>query len=119
MRTPAGKECRYYYEDFHRGRSAQECRLVQGNPDSLAWKPVDCSRCPVPAILYANASPNLELKLTIKPRLLGLGRESVVEAWCVRHRIPLADPYVGCPECNAERPSLDVFRRALGPDDHD
>ena len=25
MRTPANTECPYYYEDFYRGRSAQEC----------------------------------------------------------------------------------------------
>lgn len=92
---------------------------MRDNPDSLSWKPVDCTRCPVPAILNANASPNLELKLTVKPRLLGLGRESLVEASCARHRVPLDDPYVGCAECNAERPNLDVFRRALGPDDDD
>lgn len=119
MRTPAGKECRHYYEDFHRGRNVQECRLVRGNPDSMLWKPVDCSRCPVPAILDANASPHLELKLTIRPRLLGLGRESVLEASCSRHRITIDNPYTGCSECNAERPSLDVFRRALNQDEDD
>src|SRR5688572_8219728 len=27
MRTPAGKECDFYYEDFHRGRELQECRI--------------------------------------------------------------------------------------------
>ncbi len=28
MINPAGQECRFYYQDFHRGRSEQECRLV-------------------------------------------------------------------------------------------
>ena len=32
MRTPANTECPYYYEDFYRGRSTQECRLVGRNP---------------------------------------------------------------------------------------
>ncbi|MDX1994821.1 MAG: hypothetical protein SF029_20730 [bacterium] len=119
MRTPAGKECRHYYEDFYRGRNVQECRLVKGNPDSMHWRPVDCSRCPVPDILNANASPYLELKLTIKPRLLGLGRRNEVEASCERHRIPIEDAYTGCPKCNAERPGLDVFRKALDEIDDD
>lgn len=119
MRTPTGKECRFYYADFHRGRNTQECRLVKSNPDSMLWRPADCKKCPVPDILNANASPNLDLKLTIKPRILGLGREPVIEASCLKHRIPIENPYVGCPECNAERSGLDVFRRALGQDDDD
>ncbi|MBZ0291144.1 MAG: hypothetical protein K8L99_01130 [Anaerolineae bacterium] len=119
MRTPAGKECRHYYEDYYRGRDIQECRLVRGNPDSLPWKPSDCSRCPVPDILAANASPDLELTLTIKPRLLGLGRTYDVKAYCMRHHIPVEDPHTGCPQCNAERPGLDIFRQALEQSDDD
>ncbi len=92
---------------------------MRGNPQSLSWKPVDCVRCSVPAILYANASPDLELTLTIKPRLLGLGRTAIIEARCARHRTQLEDPYLGCPECSADRPGLDVFRRALGSEDDD
>lgn len=113
MRTSAGKECPHYYADFHRGRNVQECRLIQGNRDSLPWRPVDCTGCPVPEILQANASKDLELKLTIKPRLLGLGRKHIVEAYCLKHRIPIEDAFVGCPRCNQERPGLDVFREAL------
>lgn len=119
MRTPAGKECRHYYEDFHRGRNIQECRLIKGNPDSLAWRPADCARCGVPEILNANSSPNVELKLTIKPKLLGLGRTMEVEASCIKHHITIEDAFTGCPHCNAERPGLDVFRRALDQTDDD
>lgn len=119
MRTPAGKDCRYYYEDFHRGRKAQECRLVKENPDSVSWVPGDCSRCPVPDILNANASKNLELKLTITSRFLGLRRELVVSARCLKHDIPIEDAFVGCPQCNAERPGLDLFRQALEQSDDD
>jgi hypothetical protein len=120
MRTPAGKECRHYYEDFHRGRNVQECRLVRDNPESMPWRPVDCSRCPVPEILNANASPHLELKLTIRPRLLGLGRQPEVTAFCARHRIPIEDAFIGCPECNQDRSKgLDVFRKALESADDD
>ena len=113
MRTPAGQECRFYYQDFHRGRNVQECRLIQGNPESMRWHKSDCERCPVPAILSANASPHMELALTIRPRLLGLGRRSDVTAYCVRHHDPIEDPFVGCPKCNADRAGLDVFWQAL------
>jgi hypothetical protein len=117
MRTPAGKECRYYYEDFFRGREVQECRLIQENPESMRWHPSDCARCPVPAILGANSSPDLALKLTVRPKLLGLGRKLDVTASCLKHHIDIEDPFVGCPKCNAERPGLDIFRQALGEDE--
>lgn len=117
MRTPAGKECQHYHEDFHRGKNVQECRLVNHNPASLRWKPGDCKNCPVPEILNANASQYLELKLTIKPKLLGLGRQNEVKASCNKHRIEIEDPYVGCPKCNAERPGLNLFWAALEDDE--
>ncbi len=119
MRTPAGKDCRYYHQDFHRGRHVQECRLIKDNPESLPWRPVDCTGCPIPDILTANASRDLELKLTVRPRLLGLGRLKDVTAYCLRHRIKIEDAFVGCPQCNAERPGLDIFREALGDDSGD
>lgn len=104
MRTPAGKECPHYYEDFHRGRSTQECRLIQANPASPPWQPRDCFSCPVPAILQANGSPNLGLRGTVRKGFLGLiGRRVEVRASCAKHQIPIEDPYVGCPRCSAER----------------
>lgn len=113
MRTPAGKDCRHYYEDFHRGRDVQECRLIKENVDSLPWRPVDCSKCPVPEILNANASPNLDLTVTVKTKLLGFGRQLTVSATCARHKILIEDPYIGCKSCNENRPGLDLFRDAL------
>ncbi|HVU14229.1 MAG TPA: hypothetical protein VHD90_23280 [Phototrophicaceae bacterium] len=118
MRTPAGKDCRFYYADYNRGRNLQECRLIKNNPESLPWHPSDCAMCPVPDILNANASPDMELTLTVKPRLLGLGRKLEVTAYCRRHHVKIDDPYVGCPQCHDERPGLDVFRQALDHDDH-
>lgn len=117
--TPAGKECKFYYADYNRGRDLQECRLIKINPDSLPWQPNYCAMCPVPDILEANASPNLELKLTARTRLLGLGRKLDVEATCIKHRLPVEDPYVGCTRCNAERPGLDAFIQALEKGDPD
>lgn len=106
MITPAGKECRYYYEDFHRGRSRQECRLIGRQAGAHAWRPGDCARCPVPGILWANSSPDLVLYAEVRPGLLGLGRRVEVTAYCRRHDESIADPYVGCPICAAENPNL-------------
>lgn len=116
MRTPAGKECRHYYEDFHRGRNIQECRLIKYNPESLMWHPSDCAKCLVPAILNANASPNLELKLTVKKRFLGFGRTLEVEAFCRGEPIKLEDAYTGCDQHLKDHPGLDLFRSALEDD---
>jgi hypothetical protein len=118
MITPAGKPCPHYYEDFNRGRSLQECRLVQDNPESLPWRPKDCFKCPVPDIVRANASEDMTLKLTIRPALLGFVRQLKVEAWCTRHDQPIADPYTGCPLDSEENEGLRLFREALEkPDD--
>jgi hypothetical protein len=113
MRTPAGRECKHYYEDFHRGRNIQECRLIKENLNSRRWQPSDCGKCPVPAILHANASPDLALTLTVGTRFLSFGRVLTVHASCLKHRIPVPDPYVGCPQCAAHRDGLDLFRQAL------
>ena len=106
MKTPAGKECRFYYENFHRGRSDQECRLIDANPQSPAWRPQDCSVCPVPDILAANSDPNLVLKATVKKGVLGFGRKVEVTASCSKHLIPVPEPRIGCPECAKEKPGL-------------
>lgn len=119
MQTPAGKECRHYYQDFHRGRNIQECRLEKANPESMRWQPDDCSKCPVPAILQANACLDMELKLTIKPRMLGFGRQLQVDAICSRDGSTIPDPYVGCGNCSDDRPGLDLFRQALESMDDD
>lgn len=67
----------------------------------------------MPAIRLANSSPDLELRLEIHAVLLGLGRRKVLTASCLRHRIPIEDPMVGCPQCNAEKPGLDAILQAL------
>ena len=102
MRTPAGTECRFYYEDFMRGRTTQECRLIKGNPDSAPWNPGLCKTCPVPAILRANACSHMELEATVGRRWLVL-RQVRVRAYCRRTEQIVADPMVGCGHCHEER----------------
>ena len=109
MKTPAGQECKYYYEDYHRGRNVQECRLIGSASGARRWHPSDCESCPVPAILWDNASTFLELRAEIRPGILGIGRHVAVEAWCSKHDIAVPDPHVGCPACYKERADLSVF----------
>ncbi|MBN1314683.1 MAG: hypothetical protein JXA42_04425 [Anaerolineales bacterium] len=113
MKTPAGKECEHYYEDFHRGKSVQECRLVRINPESLPWQPQDCVKCPVPSILRANGNPHMQLTLTVNRGLLGLGRKLSVKAFCRKHFIDIDEPPIGCPQCRTEQPGLSIL---LGDD---
>lgn len=107
MKTPAGKECRFYYQDFHRGRSEQVCRLVEASPQSATWQPKDCTACPVPDILQANGNPNLVLQGVIHKGFLGLNRRMEVRAFCSKHVIDVPQPHVGCPQCARERPNLE------------
>ena len=106
METPAGDDCRFYYEDFQRGRSVQECRLIQANPRSPSWRPKDCYNCPVPEILRANSSRDLVLEGTVKKGILGLGRHVEVTAFCSRHLEDVPEPRVGCRQCALERPGI-------------
>lgn len=97
MRTPTGSECRYYYADFHRGNSVQECRLLSQAVRSLPWRPQVCQTCPVPAILRANNCPHMTLGGRLARRWF---RERVlVEAFCTQAKTVVANPYVGCGRC--------------------
>lgn len=110
MITPAGKECRFYYQDFHRGHSRQECRLIDQNPQSEPWKPEDCQTCIVPSILLANSSPDLVLEAKITKGFMGFNRKMKVTASCSRHLVKVSEPHIGCPQCAQEKPGFqDLF----------
>jgi hypothetical protein len=106
MRTPAGSECRFYYEDFYRGSSLQECRLLSRNPRSRPWEPRLCDRCPVPGILRANACPNMVLEAKAVRRWFNLVNRVEVYAVCTKHQVEVADPHVGCGHCHPEALTL-------------
>ncbi len=114
MITPAGQECRYYYEDYYRGRERQECRLIARNPRSEPWRPELCRACPVPGILRANACPHMALEAQVEKRLLGLRRQVTVEAVCAKYLESGFDPYVGCGHCHEERPGATIFELEEG-----
>jgi hypothetical protein len=99
MQTPAGTDCRFYYEDYYRGRSVQECRLIKANPNSEPWHPQLCKTCPIPAILRANACPNMVLTAWVGRRWLFF-RQVKVKAFCTHAKQAVAEPMVGCGRCH-------------------
>lgn len=100
MKTPFGKECKFFYADYFRGRETQACRLLERNPESEPWRVAFCQTCPVPDILSANQCPNLRMRATIASGFLGLTKKVQVEAICARYGIEAKEPRVGCGHCH-------------------
>ena len=100
MRTPAGKECRYFYGDYYRGRDHEECRLLNAASPPQKWAPELCFTCPVPEIISANACTNMVLEGQVK-RLLPFTKGKVqVKAYCTKTLRDVPEPQIGCGECH-------------------
>lgn len=105
MKVPTtGKECPYFYGDYHRGKHHEECRLIVDSDPP--WEIKYCQNCPVPEIVRANSCPNLILSAEIKSGFLNLNKKVVVTAYCTKTHVEVENPYVGCGECH---PILDIF----------
>lgn len=106
MLTPAKKECRFFYGDYHRGRSREECRLLYSADPPLTWKSDFCYTCPLPAILLANACPNI----TYIPELIRpfpyIKQQVRVKAYCKKTQQFVSEPKIGCGQCH---PLPDIF----------
>lgn len=100
MRTPAGKECQFFYGDYYRGREHEECRLLQSASPPLPWKPEMCATCPVPEILMANACRHMILVPRLERSLPFLKRQVKVKAYCSKTGREGFDPHIGCGECH-------------------
>src|SRR5258708_7256833 len=97
MRTPAGKECKYFYGNYFRGRKDEECRLLRSAESK--WSADFCQTCPVPAILQANACEFLLLHATVvRPLSSLLQRRVQVSAFCEKTIRAVPEPQVGCVE---------------------
>lgn len=107
MITPAGRECPYYYEDFHRGRAIQECHLLERTPGGGEYTPDLCEKCKVPGIKMANSCPNLVLEAKVESGFLGLRRRIEAAAFCTQALQDVPEPEIGCGQCHLEFP---VFR---------
>lgn len=99
MKVPiTGKECPYFYGDYHRGREVEECRLItNSNP---AWEIKHCKTCPVPDIVLANACPNMILSGDIKKGFFGFNQKVVISAYCTKIHDDVENPFTGCSECH-------------------
>ena len=104
MLTPAGKDCRYFYGDYHRGRNIEECRLLESA--HLVWKPYLCGKCPIPDILLANACKNLEFYPTLEKPLFFLKPQVKVSSYCNKSKTAVDEPRIGCGQFH---PLLNVF----------
>jgi len=106
MRVPTtGKECPYFYGDYHRGRNYEECRLITDSKPP--WEIKYCKTCPVPEIVRANACPTMILSGEIKPVFLGLNKKVSITAYCTKTHKDVDNPYIGCSECH---PILETFK---------
>lgn len=114
MRTPAGKECRYFYGDYYRGREKEECRLLAATPAPQRWSRDVCFACPVPDILLANACPHLTLEGHIERPFPFLRRIVRVSAHCNKTLQAVDEPRIGCGECH---PVPSIFMDAFDDPD--
>jgi hypothetical protein len=96
MKTPAGSECKYFYGDYYRGRSHEECRLL-----GASWKRTLCSTCPVPSIDRANACEFMRLRGEVTRPIAAAFQPRVrVTAFCEKTDRSGFDPHIGCGECH-------------------
>jgi hypothetical protein len=107
MRTPAGIECKYFYGDYFRGRSLEECRLLKASGEH--WTPDLCKTCPVPGITRANACEFLQLHASVvRPISAAFQRRVQVSAFCEKTNRDVKEPHIGCGECHPLPPVFDV-----------
>jgi hypothetical protein len=104
MKTPAGKECKYFYGDYFRGRNHEECRLL--GPD---WVRSLCSECPVPGIGRANACETMRLQAeVIRPFWAFFRKRVKITASCEKTGRTGFDAHIGCGECHPVPPVFQV-----------
>jgi len=107
MRTPFGKECKYFYGDYYRGRNTEECRLLKASGQK--WTRDLCRTCPVPGILLSNACEFMQLRATIaRPVGALLQRRVQVTTYCEKVQRSVEEPHVGCGECHPLPPEFSV-----------
>jgi hypothetical protein len=103
MKTPFGRECKFFYGDYFRGHNVEECRALSAG-EKNRWKSDFCKDCPMPQIQINNACPNLLLSAAIFKSVLRK-EKIVVQAWCSKVHDLVKDPNVGCPVCHQDQVS--------------
>lgn len=100
MKTPAGKDCTYFYGDYFRGKSQEECRLLKDH--NLSWQPYMCQECPVPEIILANSCQHQRLTPNLKRPIFFQRPQVNINAYCLKTEQTVAEPRVGCGQCHPE-----------------
>lgn len=100
MKTPAGTECPYFYGDYYRGRSNEECRLIGNVAGSGRWTRDLCAVCPVPRITRANACEFMTLTARANRGFLGMGKKVIISAYCRKSNSNVKVPELGCGICH-------------------
>lgn len=100
MQTPFGKECRYFYGDYHRGKNHEECRLLEPTISARKWTSKLCKSCPVPSIILANACQFMVFKGQVSEGILGLGKSMKIKTFCEKSQRFVTEPQIGCGECH-------------------
>jgi hypothetical protein len=118
MKTPAGKECRYFFGDYYRGRSREESRLLDSTTPPLPWKPALCETCPVPDILMSNACDHLILQPRLARPFPYIRQQVEVSTACTKTQRSRFDPHIGCGECHPLPPEF-INNGLLGGDSLD
>lgn len=113
MRTPAGKDCTFFYGDYFRGRDEEECRLLKDH--ELEWTPDLCSNCSIPDIELANACEFMQFTPKVERALIIVGKKQVyIDTYCSKCTCSVDEPRIGCGQCH---PLPDIF--IVAPDDPD
>jgi hypothetical protein len=108
MKTPAGTECVFFYGNYFRGKSEEECRLLGPNHAASKWTRDLCFSCPVPRIKLANSCKNMVLRATIHKKMFGMKRIVKVTAECTQSHKAVDVPEIGCGECH---PIQNIFNQ--------
>jgi len=107
MRTPSGIECKYFYGDYFRGRSVEECRLLKASGER--WTPDLCKTCPIPGIMRANACEFLQLRgRVVRPFSAAFQSRVQVSAFCGKTNRDVKDAHIGCGDCHPLPPVFDI-----------
>jgi len=106
MRTPAGKECRYFLGDYYRGRQRAECLLLGSASPSMQWNAGLCSTCPVPNIGLANACKTMVLEPRLERPFPYIRKQVSVKTYCSKSLHSDFDPHIGCGQCHELPPGF-------------
>jgi hypothetical protein len=115
MLTPAGKECKYFYGDYFRGRNIEECRLLKDQ--GLEWSASLCEECPVPEILSANSCEHQQLLPELKRPLFFMRPKVAITAYCTKSNQPVSEPRLGCGQCHPNLPEFVISPNEPDPAD--